>query len=96
MLGLALQNYPVSYCYSKVMRESCSLDYGYIITVLVICSNVVKLLCFVLSYWLLSRTERKAETSGEIILTPGDAIGQSLPMHNIATLTHLHEYDSTS
>jgi hypothetical protein len=80
--------YHVSHCLSKVVERPCTLEYSYVITILVIIANVVKLGCFVATYRLLRRTELRATKTGQtgtIILSPGDAIASFLEREDETT-----------
>lgn len=53
-------SYPVKYCLSKMVDLPCTLLYANVPWVVVIVANVVKLICFALTFWLLARTERSS------------------------------------
>ena len=81
-------DYPVLYCLSKKVHNSCTLQYGYIITLTVVCGNVIKLLCFFFTYRLLSRAEASGGKGGrveELIFTTDDAIASFLRTEDLTT-----------
>lgn len=73
--------YPVSYCLSKKMKDSCTLQYGYIITWIVIYGNAIKLLCFLATYRLLEKADRNPTSNDQaigLVFSSGDAIASFL------------------
>jgi hypothetical protein len=48
----------VQYCLSKPMEQRCKLEYGFMITLLTVIANFLKLIGFVVTWWLLKRITR--------------------------------------
>lgn len=76
LLGLSLEP---EYCLSKKTKDVCTLEYAWIITILVICANLFKLVCFLHSYYLLHKAETQLDPeSSRLLLTIEDAIASFL------------------
>lgn len=78
--------WPVSHCLSKTLEEECTLEYGYIVAILVICSNLIKLGGFWATYRLLPKNQSTGdEMQSQVLLNTGDAIASFLRKEDQAT-----------
>lgn len=87
------QNAEATYCLSKRMEQRCKIEYGFWITILTVVANALKLLGFIVTYWMLkhySQDKKSLETNQEyqlkLLITTDDAIASFLSAPDSETL----------